>query len=350
MKPTFLLFVAALMLAGSVVAREEKQAVSVRFLPQKSGVTASLRGASAVDAGQAWVTGTGGTVLHTIDGGDNWLLQTVPGADSLDFRDVEALNSRTVFLMSAGAGNKSRIFKSEDAGRTWALQFINLHPEGFLDGFAFRDDTTGIAYGDPVDGRAFIIRTYNGGETWTRVSPDELPPLNDGEYGFAASGTGIFVHGEAIWICTGGAAARVMSSGVAGQGWRIFTTPILHGTPSAGIFSIVFADDLKGVAVGGDYAKPTKAGGTIARTRDGGKTWHLPEDAEVTGFRSCVAHVPGTDIWVAVGSHGAGFSADGGESWQDLGHAGYHTLSFSRSGDAGWAAGADGNVAKVVFE
>ena len=63
-----------------------------------------------------WASGSGGTWLVTIDGGVTWRAAKVAGAEALDFRGIRAIDARTVYLMSAGSGDKSRIYKTTDAG------------------------------------------------------------------------------------------------------------------------------------------------------------------------------------------------------------------------------------------
>src|SRR5579863_2070272 len=86
------------------------------WVDQTSGTTASLRGISAVSAKVAWASGAGGVWLWTLDGGATWQSGKVPGAESLDFRGVRALNATTAYLMSSGPGDKSRIYKTTDGG------------------------------------------------------------------------------------------------------------------------------------------------------------------------------------------------------------------------------------------
>ena len=76
---------------------------------------ANLRGLSVVNANIAWVSGTKGTFGRTTDGGQTWAVGTVPGASALDFRDVEAFGDSSAYLLSIGAGEKSRIYHSTDA-------------------------------------------------------------------------------------------------------------------------------------------------------------------------------------------------------------------------------------------
>ena len=336
---------------GLFVLSCSRQKSAPKWQPQNSGVTASFRGLSAASSNVAWVTGTQGTVLRTIDGGESWQKSAVPGADSLDFRDVEAFDTKTALLMSAGTGEASRIYRTDDVGQSWQLLYTNTLAEGFFDGMAFWDREHGLLYGDPIDGKMFVMTTADGGFTWQRVPPDALPEMNAGEYGFAASGTGIAVSDTAsVWIGTGGAAARVFYSHDRGQNWAVAETPLISGEASTGIFSIAFADAQNGIVVGGDYQQPNATTATVARSTDGGQSWQLVESGAPVSFRSAVAYLPGTGgpQLVAVGSHGASYSTDGGATWIDLGEAGYHALSIDPDGKSIWAAGGEGRIAKLT--
>src|SRR3954449_2022686 len=96
-----------------------------RWEPQTSGVTARLRGVSAISEQVAWASGAQGTVLRTADGGATWQKLTIPDAAKLDFRDVDAIGEKTAYALSIGNGPASRIYKTTDAGAHWRLQFTN---------------------------------------------------------------------------------------------------------------------------------------------------------------------------------------------------------------------------------
>src|SRR5919202_89425 len=117
---------------------------------QASGTTVRLRGVSAVSADVAWASGDRGTYLRTTDGGQTWQAQTVPGAEELDFRDVDAFDAATAYLLAIGTGEKSRIYKTTDGGRSWALQFQNTRAAAFFDCMSFWDAQHGVAISDPV--------------------------------------------------------------------------------------------------------------------------------------------------------------------------------------------------------
>ena len=73
---------------------------------QTSGVTARLRGVSAVSERVAWASGSGSTVLRTMDGGLSWQKLSVT-TDVLDFRDIDAIDAQTMKSRAKGPINKS---------------------------------------------------------------------------------------------------------------------------------------------------------------------------------------------------------------------------------------------------
>jgi photosystem II stability/assembly factor-like uncharacterized protein len=321
---------------------------------QTTGVTATLRGVSAVSERVAWASGSRGTVLRTADGGETWQVLTVPDAAALDFRDVDAIDASTAYILSIGNGSASRIYKTTDAGATWTLQFQNEDPAAFFDAMAFWDANAGIAVSDSVGGQFVVISTTDGGRTWTRIPPDRLPPAQDNEGYFAASGTNVAVlKGTGhVWLGTGAAArARVLRSADRGATWQVAGTPLIAG-PTMGIYSIAFRDPQNGIVVGGDHAKEAEAIDNVAVTRDGGATWALVKKADGTsalsGFRSVVAYVPGTSSMLAVGPSGSDISRDDGSTWAPIEGPGFHTFSFAPGLTTGWGAGGRGRVARFT--
>jgi len=314
-------------------------------------VTARLRGVSALSTRDAWASGASGTVLHTRDGGSTWERVTIPDSAGLDFRDVDAIDETTAYVLSIGPGPASRIYKTTDWGATWALQFSNEDPKGFFDAMAFWDTNHGLVMGDSIDGRFDILRTLDGGKTWSRIPATSLPAALPNEGAFAGSGTNVAVlPGGSAWIGTGaGPRCRVLHTTDYGATWTVAETPVA-ASASAGIFSIAFRDAQHGLTVGGDYRKESEAVANAAASTDGGRTW-----APVTGlsgFRSVVAAVPfSTGAWIAVGPSGADASDDDGKTWTNISTAGYHAFSFARErgNHSGWAVGENGRIARLSW-
>ncbi|MBA3497069.1 MAG: hypothetical protein H0T86_08190 [Gemmatimonadales bacterium] len=299
----------------------------------------------------AWASGVGGTYTVTVDGGDTWRAGVVPGADSLEFRDVEGVSQRVAYLLAAGPGDRSRIYRTADGGRSWSLQFTSRDTSAFYDCFAFWDDRRGFTMSDAVAGRFPVVATTDG-ERWTDIG-DRLPPGQPGEGAFAASGTCTATAGAAHgWIATGAAAqARVLATTDGGTTWRASAAPVGQGTPTSGGASVAFRDTLNGILGGGDVAAPDSFADNVARSGDGGRTWAL---ATRTPFRGAVfglAYVPGqaSRTVVATGPSGAAWSADEGGRWTTLADVkDYWAVAFA-SPHAGWLVGTEGRILRMSF-
>ena len=273
-----------------------------------------------------------------------WRAGHVPDAESLDFRGIHAIDAHTVFLMSAGSGDKSRIYKTTDAGAHWTLVFTNPDPKGFFDAIAFWDGQHGVVVGDQLEGRPEVLTTDDAGATWQRRSP---PPALPNEGSFAASNTCLTLFGlRDAWFATGGpGAARVFHSKDRGRAWTVAPTPIRNDGPAAGIFSLAFADARHALAVGGDYSKEAEDRQNIALTSDGGRTWSAPVGPGPKGFRSAVRFLAGRKLWIVTGTSGSDVSSDGGKTWRLLDSGAYNAMSFTSSGE-GWAVGPQGRIAR----
>jgi len=344
---------AACLLAASLFAQNPTM--------QKSNTTANLRGVSMLSDNVAWACGAHGTYLRTMDGGSSWQAAQVPGAEALDFRDVEAFSADFAYLLSAGPGDRARIYKTTDAGKSWSLQFTYNNPKGFIDCMAFWDPDHGIVLGDPVADHTGkptfeLIATEDGGKNWNRIPSDSLPPAMEGENAFGASGSCIAVQGKTnVWFGGGGKLARVFRSTDAGKTWMVAETPIVHGNEFQGINSIAFRDAKHGVIAGGDYMNPEHTGPNLASTDDGGLTWKLSPVSPQT-YMSAVAFAkpdsvkPGaaSTAVMVVGTTRSAYADDLAiASWQKTWDLNLNALSISPSGDA-IAVGPKGLIVKFA--
>jgi photosystem II stability/assembly factor-like uncharacterized protein len=316
--------------------------VALHWNTQVSSTTASLRGLRVVSPQVVWASGTKGTFLRTTDGGAHWQGGSVEGAEQLDFRDVEAFDAKTAYLLASGEGAHSRVYKTIDAGLHWEVLLTNPDPKGFFDALAFWDTKHAILLGDPVDGHFVIFTTANAGKTWQR---QPTPAALEDEGAFAASGTSLLTLGtREAWFATGGpGGGRVFRTRNFGRSWRVTKTP-LGGAATAGIFSLASSDRKNGVAVGGDYQNPKATQHTVALTRNGGKAWNA---AAGLGYRSCVAFL-GDNTFVAVGTTGSDVSRDGGQTWDHFSDASLNAVAGSNG--AVWAVGPKGVIVKLVEE
>ena len=320
------------------------------LIPQASGTIARLQAVSAVDAQVVWASGVHGTYARTTDGGRTWRAGVVPGADTLQFRDVHAVTADTAYLLSSGTGPLSRIYKTTDGGASWALQFVNDVAEAFFDCLDFWDSTHGVAFSDGADGHFIVVETEDG-ERWAPADQRGLPAAQPGEGGFAASGTCVIARGSADgWIGTGNAAAaRVLRTADRGRTWTAVEVPVVAGE-AAGITSIAVWDERTGIAVGGVIGDPKNTGTRVARTEDRGRSWTAGTAPTFGGAVYGAAYVPLSvpPVVVAVGPGGSGYSIDHGRTWIPLDTLAYWGLGFV-SPEAGWLVGPGGRIVKLSF-
>ena len=338
------LLATVLVAAGASIATQSR----ITHTPQTSGTSALLIAVSPVNDRIVWVSGTQGTYLRTTDGGATWTAGRVPGADSLQFRDVHAVDANTAYLLSIGNGNQSRIYKTTDAGANWKLQFTNPDSAGFYDCMDFWDPKRGLVIGDALGGDIAVLTTSDGGAHWSRVPVASLPRAQPNEGSFAASGTCLVTRpGGHAWIVASNADhGRVLHTANYGKSWSVDTLPLTTRAGS-GPQSIAFRDTRNGIALGGGNA--AQSGDVLtATTSDGGKTWVKRTSPTLrTGVWGGV-YVPGATrpTVVAVGPTGSVWSPDNGVTWTPIDSLNYWSVGFA-SPRAGWAVGAQGRITKL---
>lgn len=336
--------------AITLPAPSASPSISARWLEQHPATSESFRGLSAVGSNVVWASGTRGTFLWTLDAGTHWHVGSVPGASSLDFRDVHAVSLDTAYVMAAGQ-DTARIYKTTDRGQHWTLQYDDTSKGAFLDALAFFDTSHGLALGDPVNGRFTMLETHDGGTHWSRLADTALPVALPNEAAFAASGTALITCGPRdAWFGTGGArVSRVFRTRDAGRSWTVSDTPIRAADPAAGIFSLACRDEQHGIAVGGNYAHPDSAAVSVAYTNDGGTTWMPVPPSSATAYLSGVTylHSGNSRRLIGVGTNGTAVSDDDGRTWTQLDALSLNTVVSLPHRQQALAAGGRGRVAAL---
>jgi photosystem II stability/assembly factor-like uncharacterized protein len=254
---------------------------------------------------------------------------------------VQTFDGKTVYVMSSGEGEQSRIYKSADGGTTWEMQYLDKRKSFFLDALVCSDDKHCFALSDPVDGKFLVLSTTDGNH-WKELPREHMPAALPQEGAFAASNSGLLLYGKSeLYFGTGGTKARVFHSMDLGASWTVSETPILSGKSSQGIYSIVRAGDTV-VVMGGDHTEPNKREKTAAYSKDEGASWQLAEEMP-TGYRSAVDTFDAG--FVAVGPNGAETSRDG-IHWVHIDSPNLNAVTFISG--KGWAVGAKGMVAEFV--
>lgn len=209
----------------------------------------SFRGLHAIDDSVVVVGGNKGRFGYSLDAGIHWIFQHIPGSSESQFRSVWAINDKEFLAVSAGS--PTYIYHTDSRGQDWSRVYADTAQSTFLDGIVFINDSIGFIYGDPVNGRFILLRTADGGRSWTKI---EGPEAIDGEVSFAASGSAITVGNSFMSIVTGGTVSRlhVTMDLREGLGWTPSYIELAQGTPSQGAFAHYW-DKEKLYIVGGDY-------------------------------------------------------------------------------------------------
>ncbi|MBI2871637.1 MAG: PKD domain-containing protein [Chloroflexi bacterium] len=171
-------------------------------------------------------------------------------------------------------------------------------------------------------GNAVILRTSDGGVTWTEV-PGVTANLTSVHFASPSDGWAVGAGGAILHTSNGGVTWVAQSSGTA-----------------ANLASVHFANASDGWVVG--------AGGAILRTSNGGVTWVAQSSGTVANLAS-VDFADASDGWV-VGAGGAILrTSNGGATWvaQSSGTAAnLASVDFANASD-GWAVGAGGVILRT---
>jgi photosystem II stability/assembly factor-like uncharacterized protein len=313
--------------------------------------TQQFRGLAPVSSKIVWVSGTAGTVLRTINGGSTWTdvsPSLVPeNATTFQFRDIQAYSAKVAVILSIGEGNASRIYLTRDGGKSWQPTFVNQDTAAFYDCMAFEDEKHGLAMSDPVNGKFRIIETWTGGSSWHVVDPSGMPAALKGESGFAASGTCLEAAAGRWYLASGGVDLGRIFRSNNGRDWKVSNSSVTGGA-AAGVFSVRFRDARHGIAVGGDYEKPSGHINISSWSEDGGATWHTSESFPA-GYRSGVSWVKGRGrTAIAVGTSGSDITVDGGKTWQNIGNGTFDAVECV-GGNVCWASGSGGRVGRLTL-
>src|SRR5262249_47275950 len=120
---------------------------------------------------------------ETLDGGETWSkVKDFPfpkgaGVCAIDivqdaFINAGHLDHRAVVHVAGRVGGPAYVARSLDGGKTWKLQDLSAQTAMLLD-VKFFDASHGFLAGatdrDPERSHALVLRTNDGGQTWTRV-------------------------------------------------------------------------------------------------------------------------------------------------------------------------------------
>jgi hypothetical protein len=304
-----------------------------------SGTRTSIRGLSVVNDKVIWVSGSGGMIGKSVDSGNTFRWMTVPGFSKTEFRDIEAFDSSTAIIMAIDT--PATILKTKDGGKTWVTTYRNTQKGMFLDAMEFWNEQSGIVIGDPIDGKFFIARTFDGGNKWQPVPFNNLPLADSGEACFASSGTNIrkLNKKEAVFV-SGGLSSHIFIKD------KKILLPLLQGKESTGANSVAVKNKNMFIAVGGDFNTKDSTEKNCIISVNGGTSFTEPQ-TKPHGYRSCIEYVSGK-TWITCGLSGVDISEDDGNNFRLISKDSFHVCRKAKKGKAVFFAGGNGRIGKLI--
>ena len=319
-----------------LASMEGLQAQRVQLLT--SGAQTSIRGLSVVNDRVIWVSGSNGMVGKSIDSGKTFVWNVVKGFEKTDFRDIEAFNDTVAIIM--GISSPAYLLRTTDGGVSWKIVYKNNASAMFLDAMEFLNEKNGIVIGDPMVGKFFIARTFDGGITWENTTEPNMPNADSGEACFASSGTNIRkLNQQEVIFVSGGFSSHLFIKD------KKILLPIVNGKQTTGANSVAVKNSKILIVVGGDFTTQDSCNINCCFTNNAGKDWFAPKTPP-HGYRSCIEWLS-KKKWLSCGLNGVDLSKDDGNTWEWISKESFHVCQKAKNGKAIFFAGGGGRIGKL---
>lgn len=305
------------------------------WIQQPSPTTKPLYKSFFVDTSYGWAVGDSGIVIHTSNGGINWVIQPA-GIGNFPMDDVFFINRTTGWIINNDFFfTGSTILSTTNSGANWSNY---RYPDSslVLNCIYFLDNNTGFLSGYS----GVIMKTTNAGGNWFQTHIDTafcplLHMLPKQEFAFLNATTGFACGGQIdiqgmIWKTTD-----------AGLNW------VTYCVASEPLYDIKVVSPSKIIACGGDY----EYGLSTVVSHDTGNTWSYRETGLFGEGRALAFRTP-EELWIpTVYSLEFGLSTDSGShsaAWFEIPTPDSIQIrsAIFVSPTFGWAFGLGGEILK----
>jgi photosystem II stability/assembly factor-like uncharacterized protein len=265
-----------------------------------------------------------GKIYRTQDGGQHWqLMLEQPGTyfraiGMVDAQHGYAGNIGTDYF--PGVTDTNPLYETQDGGTSWhvvkdlpgaavkGICAIDILKARFINA-GVRDERTIIHAGGRVGSPAYLLRSIDGGKSWTNIDMSPwVAMIVDVKFFDAMNGV-VFAGSDAN---IDKSHALIVTTHDGGQTW---TKAYESTRPGELTWKGAFPSREVGYATIQSYADPASAQRWVAKTTDGGKSWQelpLVQNAEANEFG--VGFATTEHGWVGT-SKGGFETRDGGATW-----------------------------------
>ncbi|MCX6225116.1 MAG: YCF48-related protein, partial [Bacteroidia bacterium] len=211
------------------------------WIKQESNTNVYLRSVCFVNPDIGFVVGNDGTVLKTINGGNEW--QIKQSGTSNHLLSVHFIDSLTGFAISY-----HELLKTTNGGESWFVQ-DTVNNNAFFHDMHFIDKDTGFVSGNTM------LKTVNGGANWVKQIS-----LGGSFFSFwATDSKNMYIGADyfLIYKSTDGGETWIVSNG--------------RGFP-VNMWDLCFINQNTGYAIGDGFAQGSGRA-VLLNTTDGGATW-----------------------------------------------------------------------------
>lgn len=294
-----------------------------------------LRSVYFTDSLTGWVVGDSGIIIHTMDGGDNWVIQE-SNTDN-EIVDVFFLNSQLGWASSfnySAPPYGTLLLKTTNGGIDWIGEPYPVE-NIFMTCIFFLDSLVGWMGGTPHA----LVSTSDGGNLWQQADVDTstlafFPVLDikfyNEQYGYASGG--MFDIAGVTWHTHNG-----------GEKWYAIDG---LDAPADEVHNLYIFDSLRVIGSGGDPDFGYGVG--LIRTYDGGPSWEY-EELGIQGIAYDIDFVNDAEAWAPLGPQRKFiYSVDTGSTWSEIPtpeSTAIYDITFTDSLH-GYAVGSEGAMLK----
>jgi photosystem II stability/assembly factor-like uncharacterized protein len=271
-----------------------------------------------IDPLHGWLAGLG-SIARTTNGGLTWE-KVFDKDNSFQYNKISFVTPEKGWSLE-----NNSVTTSIDSGKTWAVLNALQSYSGRISDIQFIDENQGIAVG----GSGLILKTLDGGKTWSDRSVDTQHFFLDiffldKQYGWTVGGQ------EFEWVANAGLARTADG----GNTWEFIQGP--WGTK---LDAVQFLDKSIGYACGSQYDNSS-----VYKTSDGGNTWVCVLDIDIAMSTLTDLYFFDEQFgWVigGQGSTGVIYSThDGGVTWKKRFQGGHELAALSHVDTENiWACG-----------